>query len=71
MAVRLMMASVAYSFYNGFKDSCLKSLGTFFQQAYHPCLEGGEGLGRATGRHWDGASGRVILVPDLSGLSEL
>lgn len=40
MTVRLMMASVAYSFYNGFKVSCYKSLGVHFWQVYHLCLAG-------------------------------
>lgn len=49
MAVRLMMASVDYSFYNGFKVSCFKSLITCFQQVYYQCLEGGKGLSAGLG----------------------
>lgn len=45
MAVELMMARVAYKSYNGHKNSCCKSLGMYFQQAYCQPLESNEGLG--------------------------
>lgn len=45
MAVGLMMTRVAYKSYNGYKNSCCKSLGMCFQQVYCQPLESDEGLG--------------------------